>query len=71
MVNLRTFPPGPHNKEYHIGIYCEVGTAKVGTQVPIHKITSLNIHIVLYMIGRIMRSTTLHQYSHAHMHCAT
>jgi hypothetical protein len=70
-VNLRTFPPGPHNIEDYIGMYCEAGTEKVGSQVPIHKITSLNLQIVLYMIGQITGSTTLHQDSRAQMHCAT
>jgi hypothetical protein len=51
-VNLRTFPPGPYNIEDYIGMYCEAGTEKVGSQVPIHKITSLNLQIVLYMIGQ-------------------
>jgi hypothetical protein len=59
-VNLRNFPPGPHNIEDYIGMYCEVGTEKVGSQVPIHKIKSLNLWIVLYMIGQITGSTTLH-----------
>jgi hypothetical protein len=36
-VNLRTFPPGPHNIEELIGLHCEAGTEKVGSQVPIHK----------------------------------
>jgi hypothetical protein len=42
-VNLRTFSPGPHNIEDYIDMYCEVGTEKVGSQVSIHKITSLNL----------------------------
>jgi hypothetical protein len=42
-VNLRTFPPGPFNIEDDIQMYCEVSTKKVGSQVSIHKITSLNL----------------------------
>jgi len=51
-------------------MYCKAGTEKVGSQVPIQKITSLNLWIVLYMIGQIMVSATLYQDSRAHMHCA-
>jgi len=64
-VNLRTFPPEPYNIEDYIEMYCEVGTEKVGSQVSIHKITSLSLHIILFMIGQIMGSTTLHQASRA------
>jgi hypothetical protein len=59
-VNLRTFPPRPHNIEYYIGMYCEASTKKVGFQVLIHKITSLNIWIVLYMIGCITISMCIY-----------
>jgi hypothetical protein len=69
-VNLRTFPPGPYNIEDYIEMYYEAGTEKVGSQVPIHKITSLHLHIVLFMIGRITGSATLHQASRAQMHYA-
>jgi hypothetical protein len=70
-VNLRKFPLGSHNIEDYIGMYYEDGTEKVGSQMPIHKITSLNLWIVLYLIGRITGSTTLHHASCAHMYCAT
>jgi hypothetical protein len=60
-VNLRNFPPGLHNIEDYIGMYCEDGIEKVGSHVSIYKITSLNLQIVFYMIGRITGSTTLHQ----------
>jgi hypothetical protein len=36
-INFRTFHPRPHNLEDYIGMYCEVGTEKVGSQVKIHK----------------------------------
>jgi hypothetical protein len=51
-------------------MYCEAGTEKVGSQVSIHKITSLSLRVILLMIGWITGSTTLHQASRAHMHCA-
>jgi hypothetical protein len=69
-MNLRNFPPIPHNIEDYIGMYCEAGTEKVGSHVKIHKITSLNLRMVIYMIGKITGSTTLHEASRSHMHCA-
>jgi hypothetical protein len=51
-------------------MYCEAGTEKVGSQVPIHKITSLSLRVILLLIGQIIGSTTLHHASWAHMHCA-
>jgi hypothetical protein len=42
-VNLRTFPLGSFNVEDCINMYCEAGTEKVGSQVPIHKITNLSL----------------------------
>jgi hypothetical protein len=55
-VNLRTFPPGPFNIEDYIQMYCEAGTEKVGSQVPIHKITSLTLRVILLLIGWITGS---------------
>jgi hypothetical protein len=49
-VNLRNFPPGPYNIEDYIAMHCEAGTEKVGSQVPIHKITSLSLQVILLMI---------------------
>jgi hypothetical protein len=67
-VNLCTFPPGPHKIEELIGLLCEVGTEKVGSQVPIHKINNLSLKVIVLLIGQITGSATLHQASHAHMH---
>lgn len=69
-INLQTFPPGPFIIEDYIRMYCEADTEKVGSQVPIHKITSLSLRVILLLIGRITRSATLHQASRAQMHCA-
>jgi hypothetical protein len=55
-INLRTFPPGPFNIEDYIRMYCEVGTEKVGSQVPIHKIKSLSLRVILLLIGWITGS---------------
>jgi hypothetical protein len=69
-VNLRTFPPGPHNIEELIGLHCEAGTEKVGSQVPINKINNLSLKVIVLLIGWITGSTALHQASRVHMHCA-
>jgi len=42
-VNLRTFPPRPHNIEDYISMHCKASIEKVGSQVPIQKIESLNL----------------------------
>jgi hypothetical protein len=68
-TNLQTFPPGPFNIEEYIQMYCEDDNEKVGSQVPIHKIISLSLRVIFLLIGRITRSTALHQASQAQMHC--
>jgi hypothetical protein len=70
LVNLHTFPPRPHNIEELIGLHCEVGTEKVGSQVPINKISNLTLKSIVLLIGKITGSTSLHQVSRAYMHCA-
>jgi hypothetical protein len=66
-VNLHTFPPRPHNIEDLIGLHCEVGTKKVGSQVPTHKISNLSLKVIVLLIGRITGFAALHQASRAHM----
>jgi len=66
-VNLRNFPLGSYNIKDYIRMYCEAGTEKVGSQVSIHNITSISLHIILFTIRRIIGSATLHQASHAQM----
>jgi hypothetical protein len=67
-INMCTFPLGPFNIEDYIRMYCEDRTEKVGSKVPIHKITSLSLRVILLIIGWITRSTSLHQTSQAHRH---
>jgi hypothetical protein len=67
-VNLQAFPPGPFNIEDYIEMYCQTNTKKLGSQVPIHKITSLTLRVILLLIGWITRSVALHQDSWEHMH---
>jgi hypothetical protein len=69
-VNLRMFPYGPFNIIDYIEIHCEAVTEKVGSQVPIHKINNLSLKVIVFLIGRITRSATLHQPSRTHMYCA-
>jgi hypothetical protein len=66
--NLQTFPPGPFNIEDYIRMYYEADTQKVGSQVPIHNITSLSLRVILLLIGWITGSMTLHQAFQTHMH---
>jgi hypothetical protein len=69
-VNLRAFPPGPHNIVELIELHCEADTEKLGSQVPINMITNLSLKVIVLIIGRITGSTTLHQASQACMHYA-
>ena len=50
LVNLPTFPPGPHNIEELIGLHCEDGTEKLGSHVPIHKIRNLSLKVIFLLI---------------------
>jgi hypothetical protein len=70
LVNLHTFPHGPHNIEEFIGLHCKAGTKKVVSQVPIHKVHNLSLKVIVLLIGWITRSMDLHQASQVHMHCA-
>jgi hypothetical protein len=69
-VNLHTFLPRPFNIVDYINMHCEAGTEKVGSQVLIHKITNLSLKVIIFLIGRITGSATLHQASQAHMYYA-
>jgi hypothetical protein len=69
-VNLCTFPPGPFNIIDYIEIHCEVSTEKVGSQVPIHKVTNLSLKVIVFLIGKITGYASLHQDSWDHMYCA-
>jgi hypothetical protein len=69
-VNFRTFPVGPSKISELIAEHCEAGIDRVGSQVPISKITSLGLQTILLLIGQITSSTTLHQASRAQMNCA-
>jgi hypothetical protein len=59
-VNLRSFPPGPHNIAELIGLHCEAGIEKVGSQVTIHKINNLSLKVIVLLIGWITGFVALH-----------
>jgi hypothetical protein len=65
--NLCDFPPRPHNIAKLIRLHCEAGIDKVGSQVPIHKITNLSLKVIVLLIGHIIGSMALHQASWVHM----
>jgi hypothetical protein len=68
-VNLSTFPPRPFNFFEYIGMHCKDDTEKVGSQVPIPKITNLSLKVIIFLIWNITESMTLHQDFWAHMYC--
>jgi hypothetical protein len=64
-VNFQTFPSGPHNISELIGIYCEAGTDRSSSQVPISRITDLSMRVIVFLIGQMTSSIALHQASYA------
>jgi hypothetical protein len=70
LVNLITFPSGPHNIAELIGLHCKAGIDKLGTQVLIHKINNLTLKEIVLLIGQITGSATLHQDSRVQLNCA-
>jgi hypothetical protein len=69
-INLHTFPLGPFNIAEYIKMHCEVDTEKIGSHVPINKITNLSLKVILMLIGWITRSAVVNQASWKHMYCA-
>jgi hypothetical protein len=69
-VNLQTFPAGPSKVSELIYEYREAGTDHRGSSVPVSRITSLSLQTILFLIGRITGSATVHQASRAKMNCA-
>jgi len=51
----------------YITIYCSLETEKFGSQLPIKKLESLNIKIIVLMISYIAGSTSLNQASRTMM----
>jgi hypothetical protein len=68
-VNFWTFPSRPHNIVKLIGLYCVVDTDCSSSHVPIRKITDLLLQAIVFLIGRIVGSTALHQAYWAQMNC--
>jgi hypothetical protein len=59
-VNFHTFPSGPHNILKLTGLYCEAGTDRSSSQVPISKIIDLSLKAIVLPIGRMTGSMALH-----------
>jgi hypothetical protein len=70
LVNFRMFPAWSSKISELIAEHCEAGTDRVGSQVPISKITNLALLTILLLIGRINDSAALHQGSRAQMNYA-
>jgi hypothetical protein len=68
-INFWMFPAGPRKISKLIAEHCEAGTNRVGSQVPISKISSLALQTILLLIGQITGSAALHQTSRAQMNC--
>jgi hypothetical protein len=63
LVNFQTFPSGPHNISELIGLYCEVGTDRSSSHVPIRKITDLSLQAIVLLIGWMIGFVALHEAS--------
>jgi hypothetical protein len=70
LVNFQNFLAGPSKVSEMIVEYCEAGTDRRGSSVPISKITNLTLQTILFLIGRIIGSAAVHQASRAQMNCA-
>jgi hypothetical protein len=66
-VNFQTFPAGPSKVSELIAEYCEAGTDRRGSSVPISKIINLTLQTILLLIGRITDSAVVHQASRTQM----
>jgi hypothetical protein len=51
----------------YIATYCEDGTNKLGTQIPIKNINILRLKVILYTMTHIVGSSSLHQASRSQM----
>jgi hypothetical protein len=69
-VNFQTFLAGPSKVSELMAEYCEAGTDRRGSSVPISKITNLTLQTILLLIGQITGSAAVHQASRAQMNCA-
>jgi hypothetical protein len=64
MVNLKAQGAGGgRTMEEYIATHYVVGTEKVGSQLPIRAIENLSLNIIILVLTRISRSTSLHQAS--------
>lgn len=66
-VDLHNKPTGGLNIENYVHVYCVDDEKKVGTQIPIEYVRDLHMKILLFTIGRVAGSASLHQASCTHM----
>ena len=59
-VDLHGKPLGGLTVEDYVHVYCVEGSKKVGTQISIKDLRDLHIKILLFTIGRVAGSTSLH-----------
>ena len=69
-VDLHGKPLGGLTVEDYVQIHCIENSKKVGTQIAIRDIRDLHINILLFTIGRVAGSASLHQASRTHMSIA-
>jgi hypothetical protein len=60
LVNFHTFPSVPHNISELIGLHCKADTDRMSSQVSISKISNLSLKVIVFLIGQIAGSASLH-----------
>ena len=69
-VELHRKPIGGLTIEDYVQVYCVEDAQKVGTQIPIIDLKDLYKNILLFTIGRVVGSASLHQASRTQMSIA-
>ena len=59
-INLETLPLEPYHISHYIYMHCEADTKKVGSQVSLQNIKNMSLRVVIYIIGWMKGSTSLH-----------
>ena len=66
IVNLRAHGVGGGlTIDEYIVVYCLPDTENVGIQVPVNAIRNISLEVIVLVLGRIARLTSLHQVSKA------
>ena len=69
-VDLHGKPLGGLTVDDYVHVYCVEGSKKVWTQIAIKYLRELHMKILLFTIGRVAGSTSLHQASRTQMSIA-